>query len=158
MQEDRNVASQLFLGALPLARGARRLGEFAHRSGGGRQHFAIEPELVAEVVVHGRDVGVRRPADLPHGHALEPALGEQALGRFHQTIARFAIRVHSVRLKSSVAAVMATTEKTRRKPRSYAIASNPVFLSSRFLNAWTLYVNGSTTAITCIQAGNPCCG
>ena len=32
------------------------------------------------------------------------------------------------------------------------MASNPVSLSSRFLKAWTEYVNGSATAMTCIQA------
>jgi len=36
-----------------------------------------------------------------------------------------------------VASVIATAENTSRKPRSKAMASNPVFLSSRFLNAWT---------------------
>src|SRR2546428_9518778 len=67
-------------------------------------------------------------------------------------------RIHSGRLKSSVAAVMATAEKIRRNVRSDAIATNPVFLSSRFLNAWTAYVKGSATAMTVIQPGKPCCG
>ena len=98
----------------------------AHRVDRDLQHFAVEPELVAEVIVDGRDVGARRPADVADGDVLEPARREQLLGRLQQPIARLAIAaggagssafLHSVRLKSAVAAVIATTENSRQEHR-----------------------------------------
>ena len=44
---------------------------------------------------------------------------------------------HSCLLKSSVAAVIDTAEKIARNARSKVMASKPVFLSSRLLNACT---------------------
>src|SRR5262249_10202723 len=110
-------------------------------------------------IVHRRDVRARRAADLADGHVLEPAVGEEPGGGLEQPFSSLGIGgFHSVRLNSPVASVIAITENPSRKRRSELIASNPVFFSSRFLNACTAYVNGSMAAITCIHPGNPCCG
>ena len=152
MDEDADVAAQLLLGAAaprPPARAASVVARMASMAD--LQHFAVEPELVAEVIVHRGDVGVRGPADLAHRHLLEAAIGEQTLAGLQQPIARRivgavdaapprrvpSVGFHSVRLKSIVAAVIATTEKISRNIRSPAIAAKPVFLSSRLLNACT---------------------
>ena len=40
-------------------------------------HLPVEPQLVAEVVVHRREVGTRLAAQIAHGHRLEASLGEE---------------------------------------------------------------------------------
>ena len=87
-----DVAAQLLLRRLPGAGLPRRVVGRAHRVDRRLQHLAVEPELVAEVVVDGGDVGARRAADVADGHLLEAAVGEQALGRLQQPIARLACR------------------------------------------------------------------
>ena len=151
--EDGDPASQLFLRRVPGAGLSRGVGGGAHRVDRRLQHLAIQAELVAEVIVDGRDVGVGGAADFADRHLPESALGEQPFGDLQEPIARRVVGAvqaasaragaplrmpfHSVRLKSAVAADIATTEKISRNVRSPAIALKPVFLSSRHLRAWT---------------------
>src|SRR5262249_40597877 len=99
--------------------------------------------LVAEVVVHRRDVGVRRRDDLADGDLLEAVVREEMACGLDQPLARVALlddgdlRRHSVRRKRRVASVMATAEKIVRYVMSQRIALIPVFFSSRHLNACT---------------------
>src|SRR4029079_5436666 len=88
------------------------------------QHLSVEAEFVSEVVVHSRDVRPRGFADLANSHAAEPAIGKELLGGAKEAFARFEIAAgHSVRRNNRVAAVIDTTEKTRRYPKSAPIAS-----------------------------------
>src|SRR6185503_14463284 len=106
--------------------------------------------LAAEVIVDGGDVRMRALTDLAHRDFREAALGEEACGRFDETLARLEVGLgrsdgdrprhpcghrHSVRLNSAVAAVIAIAEKTNRNSTSPAMAPKPVFLSSRLLKA-----------------------
>ena len=149
--EDRNPAPQLLFGRLPGAGLPRRLGGRPDRVDRRLQHLAIQPELVAEVVVDGGDVGVRGAAHLAHRDLPEPAIGEQPLRRSQQAVARrivgaagaacrrapLRVPFHSVRLNRAVAADIATTENSSRNVRSPVIAPKPVFLSSRHFSACT---------------------
>src|SRR5205823_4819483 len=137
LQEDDQIAPQLLFGGSSDPRLPAGFVGVADGIDRHLQRVAIEPKLVAEVIVDRGDVRARRPADLADGDVLEPARGEELLGRLQHSCARLEILRHSVRLKRSVPPAMATTEKMSRKPRSYEIASNPVFLSNRFLNACT---------------------
>ena len=88
-----------------------------HRPDRGVDDLVVETLLPAEVVVDGRDVGAGAPADLADGDLREAALGEQPRRDLDETLAGLEISIvhgYSVRLKSSVAAVIATTEKIRR--------------------------------------------
>src|SRR3989442_8627495 len=152
-------APQPFIGRAALGRLPCGVGRRPQRVDGHLQHRAIQTELASKMVVDGRHVRARAPADVADGDPFEATVGEHPGGRPEQPLAGLQVAsAHSVRRNSIVAAVIETTEKISRYPRSAPIASNPVFLSSRFLNAWTAYVNGSTTAIACIHPGNPCCG
>ena len=126
-QKGRQIPPQLFGWQMSFGGAASSLVRLANRVDGDLQHFAIQTLLVAEVIVHGGDVGASRPGDVAHGDVLETTRREQLLGRLEQPIAGFAIAaggagssafLHSVRLKSAVAAVIATTENSRRNPRS----------------------------------------
>ena len=126
-QKDRQIPPQLFGRRMSFGGAASSLVRLANRVDRDLQHLAIQTLLVAEVIVHGRDVGASRPGDVADGDVLEPTRREQLLGRMEQPRARLAIAaggagssafLHSVRLKSAVAAVIATTENSRRKPRS----------------------------------------
>src|SRR5262249_31780074 len=136
------------------ARAHRRLARLPHHRDGFLHHLEVETEFVAEVVVHRRDVRPRRPADFPHRHSLESTLGKEGLCLAQDPLAtRFMPgtlpsagswlagprhgSAHSCRLKSSVAAVMANSEKRARKARSLQTGMSPVFLRSRLLSACT---------------------
>src|SRR5690349_22025280 len=139
-------------------------------------HLVIQTDLVAEVIVHEREVHARGATDVAHRHVVERALRKELLAgvkeaparRFHvareaslrATTRRRSSRSipHNSRLKSRVAATMVTTEKPTRYVRSAPIAPKPVSLSRMLLSACTGYVNGSTTAIDRSHDGNACCG
>ena len=111
-----------------------------HRADRDAHHLVIEPALAREVIVHRGDVGVRGAADVADGDVRVAMVGKETGCRGKETLACFDVLVrgtHRVRLNSSVAAVIATVEKTSRYSRSVVTASSPVFLSSRLLNAWT---------------------
>src|SRR5262245_24188325 len=137
VQEDTDEAAQLLLGGLALAGDPGRLARLAHGVDGALQDLAVEAELVPEVVVHRGHVRVRGLADLPHGDPLEPPIAEEALRGDEEAGPGLRVRLHSVRLKSRAARPMAIAEKTERNRRSKAMASKPVFLRSRHLNACT---------------------
>ena len=114
----------------------RRLGGAAHRLDCGSEHFFVEAGLAVEVIVDRGDVRAGPAADVAHGDLGEAALGKQPGGGREQPLARLEVLdAHSVRLNSTVAAVIATAPKISRNVRSKAIAPKPVFLSSRHLNA-----------------------
>jgi len=77
----------------------------------------VELFLVAEVIVDRGDVGAGGFADLADRDLGEATLSEESCRAFEQPLASLAIAIfhsYSVRLKSIVAAVIATIEKTRR--------------------------------------------
>ena len=49
--------------------------------------FDIQTLLVAEVVIHGRNICIRRLADVAHGRRLKASLGEELAGRFNYALA-----------------------------------------------------------------------
>ena len=119
MNEDDDVAAELLLGGVSRAGLPGSVVGRAHRINRGLHHHAVQPELVAEMVVDRGNVGARGAANLAHGHFLEAAIGEQPLGRLDQPVPGLAIRrAHNVRLKSIVAAPIATMENIIRNPRS----------------------------------------
>src|SRR5579862_1316625 len=161
--DDANVGAQFVLGRQSFGRLTRGLGGLGHDRDGRFEHLTVQTELVAEVVVHGRDVGAGFAADRANRHFLEAVRCELSNGDVEHAPVSPAVRVaasptHSVLLNMRVASVIAMTENTSRYARSNPIASKPVFFSSRHLKACTEYVNGSTTAMACIHCGNPCCG
>src|SRR5262249_3124464 len=135
-QEHGDVAPQFLFRRLPDAGLAPRLGRRPHRVDGDLQYFAVQAELVAEMVVDRNNVRARRVADVADGDVAVAALGEQRLGRVQQPVAGLDVdgdakpgaAGHSVRLNSSVAALIATAANSIRNVRSPAIATNPVFL------------------------------
>src|SRR5438067_6583837 len=109
----------------------RRVVRGAHRVDRRLQHLAVQTQFVAKVIVHRGDIRARRAADVTYGHLLETAVREQTLRGLQEAETRLAIScrrprrkrcpglcLHSVRLKSMVAALIATTEKISRNPRS----------------------------------------
>src|SRR5262249_7246338 len=144
-QEAGNDPPELLFRRLADAGGAPRLGGRPYGIDRHLQRFAVEAELVAEVVVHRSDVGVRLMTDVAHRDVAVAAIREQPLGDVAQALARLEVDsrahlracAHSVRLNSSVAALIATAANSSRNVRSPVMATNPVFLSSRLLNACT---------------------
>src|SRR5215471_3208432 len=162
-ERDADVLAEPLLGWQTAAGRTRRVVRRPHRLDGELQDFPVEAAFVAEVVVDRGDVGPRRPTDVSHGDLLEAPVGKQLCRGFQDPLARLAVPLthgptYSVLLNSKVAAVMQTAEKATRYNRSNETAPRPVFLSSRFLNACTAYVNGSMAPIHCIHVGKPCCG
>ena len=52
------------------------------------QHFGVQTHLVAERVIHRRDVGARAAADFPNRRGAIAALGKNVPGRLDQLVAR----------------------------------------------------------------------
>src|SRR6266498_5341239 len=65
---------------------------------------------------------------------------------------------YSVLLNKGTASAIASTAKIDKYNRSGKMAPSPVSFRSSDLNPCTAYVNGSTFAIACSQAGNACTG
>src|SRR5439155_441145 len=82
--------------------------------------------LASKMVIDGRHVRARASADVADGDPFEATVGEHPSGRPEQPLAGLQVAsAHSVRRNSIVAAVIETTEKISRYPRSAPIASNP---------------------------------
>ena len=81
-----------------------------------RRTSSYRPDLPSKVVVDRGDVGARLLADVAYRNGLEPVRGEQTCGGIEQTVAGLAVAIghYSVRLKSTTATLMVTTEKASR--------------------------------------------
>ena len=90
-QEHANIRTELVFRWPALPRRPRRIGRRTHGLDCRGQHFLVQAQLAAEVVVHCRDVRMRLPADLAHGDASEAARGKQLGGDRQQTAAGFRI-------------------------------------------------------------------
>jgi hypothetical protein len=113
-----HVVAQALLWRVPLARQHRFRVHLVRELQSERQHFLVQPRLVAKVVAHCGEVRHRRRGDVAHGHLAEAALGKESHRGLENAPPRFRpVRRcgrHSVRRKSFVASVMAMSEKIAR--------------------------------------------
>src|SRR5437762_6144108 len=104
----------------------RGFGRGTQHVAGELQHLAVQAQLVAEMVVDGRDVCARGPADVAHGDLLESTVGEQARRGPEEPFARFAIASTHKRLSPLVndLARSSTTWPTCKTNQLYNVRRN----------------------------------